>query len=273
MSQANENDGIRIIFSAPQLAAALSRQTISRGEMLSNRFWGSLELAGGVLELVGAGALCVAPEPTGLSKAGCVVFGAHGADMAATGARKVWTGQDSATLTQQGVTKLAETMKVDPSQASNIGLSVEMAVPIGLAGMIKAARVASVIGGRISLLEHEAMGGHTLARHINRTEKQLRARLVAEPNLKAASSFYHLQAAESAVSQVLARNATRINAWAKNASLGSRLPLNEDLGSVLGHGVVRRTGKLTPMTKVFVMLECVKRNGVPYYVLTAYPAI
>ncbi|MDF0604182.1 hypothetical protein HZU77_000740 [Neisseriaceae bacterium TC5R-5] len=80
MSQANDNDGIRIIFSAQQLAAVLSHKNITRGEILRNRFWGSLELTGGMLELVGAGVLCVAPEPTGLSKADCVLFGAHGAD-------------------------------------------------------------------------------------------------------------------------------------------------------------------------------------------------
>jgi hypothetical protein len=55
-----------------------------------------------LLEMVGAAALCVLPEPTMASKAGCVVFGVHGSDTASAGLRQIWTGRDTATLIQQG---------------------------------------------------------------------------------------------------------------------------------------------------------------------------
>lgn len=64
MEQADRDDGIRIVLSAPQLAAVLARGSIGQTEMLSNRLWGGLQVVGGVLEMVGAGALCVMPEPT-----------------------------------------------------------------------------------------------------------------------------------------------------------------------------------------------------------------
>ncbi|MGF6261733.1 hypothetical protein OKW49_002634 [Paraburkholderia youngii] len=122
MSCEQDGDGVRVVLSAPQLAAVLTRQSISHSEMLSNRFWGGLQLVGGLLEMVGAGALCVMPEPTMASKAGCVVFGVHGSDTAAAGLRQIWTARDTATLTQQGTTKLAQAMKASPDMANNIGL-------------------------------------------------------------------------------------------------------------------------------------------------------
>ncbi|WP_322011102.1 hypothetical protein [Paraburkholderia sp. J12] len=50
--------GVRVVLSALQLAAVLTRQSISPTEMLSNRLWGGLQIVGGLLEMVGAGALC-----------------------------------------------------------------------------------------------------------------------------------------------------------------------------------------------------------------------
>ena len=110
MSESHDEDGVRVVLSAPQLAAVLARESVSPTEALSNRLWGGLQIVGGVLERVGAGALCAFPEPAMASKVGCIAFGLHGADAAATGLRQVWTGADTATLTQQGTTKLAEAM-------------------------------------------------------------------------------------------------------------------------------------------------------------------
>ncbi len=144
MSYQQDSDGVRVVLSAPQLAAVLSRQSISQSEMLSNRLWGGLQVVGGVLEMVGAAALCVLPEPTMASKAGCVVFGVHGSDTTAAGLRQVWTGLDTDTLTRQGTAKLAQAMNVRADMANNIGLSLDMVVPFGFAGSIKAARAGSI---------------------------------------------------------------------------------------------------------------------------------
>ena len=71
-------EGIPVVLSAVQLAAVLLQETVDEAATATNRLWGGLRVVGGVLELLGAGVLCVAPEPTMASKAGCVVFGAHG---------------------------------------------------------------------------------------------------------------------------------------------------------------------------------------------------
>lgn len=46
----NEN-GVRVVLSPVQLAALLSDKSVSEGESLSNRLFGGLGLAGGVVEL------------------------------------------------------------------------------------------------------------------------------------------------------------------------------------------------------------------------------
>jgi hypothetical protein len=73
----DSEDGLQIVLSAPQLAAVLGGDTLAPESNMTNRVFGGLKLVGGVLELVGAGALCVLPEPTMASKAGCFVFGAQ----------------------------------------------------------------------------------------------------------------------------------------------------------------------------------------------------
>ncbi|MGF6537640.1 RNase A-like domain-containing protein [Paraburkholderia youngii] len=272
MPGADNAEGVKVVLSAPQLAAVLSRQSISQSEMLSNRLWGGLQVVGGVLEMVGAGALCALPDPTMASKAGCVVFGVHGSDSAAAGLRQVWTGRDTATLTQRGATKLAEAMRASPDMASNIGLSLDIAVPFGFAGSIKAARAARVTMGRIRLDMHEAkagsrIGGHTLLKHVGRTEAQLRERLRLEPTKRVVSSFVNLEEAEWAISETMRANALLIKAWTKAPR--EPLRLKKDVGRKVGYALIRKTDTLVDSSKVWVVLKYETYNGMPYYILTA----
>lgn len=81
------DDGIKIVISPVQLAAVLTDSSVTDGETLSNRLYGGLGLVMGTLELAGASALCMVPEPTGLTKAACVVIGAHSMDSINTAVR------------------------------------------------------------------------------------------------------------------------------------------------------------------------------------------
>jgi hypothetical protein len=262
-----------VVLSVPQLAAVSARGSISQTEMLTNRLWGGLQVVGGVLEMAGAAALCVLPEPTMASKAGCIVFGVHGSDTAAAGLRQVWTARDTATLTQRGTVKLAETMKASPDMANSIGLSLDMIVPFGFAGSIRAARVARVTMGRINLKMHEGkagsrLGGHTILKHVGRTEAQLRQRLIDEPRRRMVSTFYDLNAAEWAISETIRKNAPMISAWTK-APIRD-LDMTTDVGKNLGFAIVRSTGKRVEVQKVIVIMRHKTYNGMPYYFVTAY---
>ncbi|WP_329601745.1 hypothetical protein [Paraburkholderia antibiotica] len=185
MSQVNNEDGVRVVLSSAQLAAVLSRQSISESETLSNRLWGGLQIVGGVLEMVGAAALCALPDPTMASKAGCILFGVHGSDTAGSGLRQMWTGHDTFTLTQKGTTKLAEAMKISPAMANNIGLSLDIAVPFGFAGSIKAARVSRIAAGEVKLNMHEAKTLHGIGGHASEACRKRRGLVAAKTERRA----------------------------------------------------------------------------------------
>jgi hypothetical protein len=271
-----EEQGVRIVVSAAQLAAVLEGESLDEPATFTNRLWGGLRVVGGTLELVGAGALCLAPEPTMTSKVGCVVFGLHGSDTLVAGARQAWTGHDTADLTQSGASKLARTLGAEPGTADRIGLAVDIGVPLAMSAWLGAARLAAVRGGRISLIEHEAQpgsrfGGHTIAKHVGQTETQLRSRLAAEPRVPAASTFANLRVAETAISKVLRMESATVKAWAQAANPANALKLTRDVGVPVGTGVVRATGQLSNMTKIRIVLLYKPYNGMPYYVLTAFP--
>ena len=270
-------DGVRVILSAPQLAAVLEQGNIGEAPTLSNRLWGGLRTIDGLLEPTGAGVLCVAPEPTMASKAGCLVFGANGVDNTATGLRQAWTGRDTQSLTQRGTSKLAESVGADPKTAANIGIAMDIAVPLALSAIVGAVRVAAIRAGRMNLIEHEAaagshLGGHTILKHVGRTEQELKARLLAERAVPVASTFKDLQSAETLISKVLSTNASSIKTWSKVANT-KPLRLEMTFASSVGSGVVRATGNLTSLNKVRVILKLETYNGMPYYVLTAFPVL
>lgn len=272
-SQADQ-DGVRVALSPVQLAAVLAGESLSQEATLSNRLWGGLAVVGGVLEMTGAAALCVMPEPTMASKVGCIAFGLHGSDVAGTGLKQVWTGQDTRTLVQQGTTKLADAMRVAPDLADNIGLSLDIAVPFGISGMLGAVRASSIQMGRINLAMHEAkpgsrLGGHTLLKHVGKTEAELRARLAAEPGRLRVSTFTNQRLAERAISEVMRANATQIARW---ASTKPSTPKAFSTRIVLSAGIVLDRGAKAPVPgrTIFVMLKCKIYNGMPYYILTAF---
>ena len=68
----------------------------------------------------------------------------------------------------------------------------------------------------------EQAGGHTIARHVGRTDAQLVLRLTNNANIQNASTYTDLQTAELAITGGLAGVRVTINAWAENANHGQR---------------------------------------------------
>jgi hypothetical protein len=141
--------------------------------------------------------------------------------------------------------------------------------------MLKAARVASITAGRIYLVQHEAKslkgpGGHTIAKHVGKTEAQLRARLMQGPRLTAASSFTDLRTAEFAISEALRAHSGQIKTWAAGYG-AAKLRFDAATIKPVGKVVLRTTGRLEDARKVRVVLLREQYNGMPYFVLTAFP--
>lgn len=73
------------------------------GKQVWTRILGGVKAVGGALEMVAGGALLVTPEPTLVTKAAGVVVAVHGADVASSGLKQVWTGEEESSLTSQGL--------------------------------------------------------------------------------------------------------------------------------------------------------------------------
>lgn len=271
-----DDEGLTIAISPVQLAAILSGQTINEGETRTNRLWGGLTLIGGSLEMVGAAALLLAPEPTMATKVGGAALAVHGSDTVSTGFWQLWTGQPQRTLTDQAAAALARRLGADPATADKIGTGVDIAVPIVVTLGVGAARIAAVRYGRISLAEHEAaagsrLGGHTILKHIGKTEPELRARLLAQRGIPAASTFKSLEVAERTLYEAMRANRAAIEAWARTAAPGAKQAFFYTAKESVGQGVVRATNTLVQMNKVRFVLKMEQYNGKLFYILTAFP--
>ena len=129
---------------------------------------------------------------------------------------------------------------------------------------------------RINLDEHEAspgqQGGHTLAKHVGRTEAQLRQRLVDEPARDVVSSFATKESAEESISEALQCFKSEIEAWAPTAKAGARFWRTYPAGKDVGYAIFRNTVKLENLQCVRFGLQARQEAGRLYYIVTAYPS-
>jgi hypothetical protein len=267
------DDGLQIVLTPVQLAAVIHGETITPPETATNRLLtrlvGGAELVGGVIELLGAGALFVTPEPTMVTKAGGVVLGANGLDNAGTGVYQLWTGHSRATLTQQGATATARLLGASPGTANTIGIVVDVAVPFVVAGAVGAARALSIRAGLIDLAAEEAAGGHTILRHVAKDDAYLLNRLATE-RIPAAGTFATLRAAETTVSEAIRVNNAAITQWAASGARNT-LAFTYQAGRDVGTVIVRGSTTARASQAVRVVLRRTTIAQKLYFVLTAYP--
>lgn len=145
--------------------------------------------------------------------------------------------------------------------------------PLGFGGGCAAPPPAgppAAASARHDLSRDEALGGHTLARHVGLSEQELRRRLARERGLAAASTFPDRETAERAVAQALAAHAERIERWQRRgpqrANLALDLPARP--GASWGESLRRGDRRPRPATRARVVLRA---RGDAFFVLTAYP--
>lgn len=116
----------------------------------------------------------------------------------------------------------------------------------------------------------EARGGHTLKRHVGRTDEQLRQRLKQEKNMSAASSYTDRATAERVVGMAIQNGQEKLRRWMARGARRPNLVLeytepNDSIGRVMNQGVMGSV----PCDHAIVVLRA---DGVDdYYVLTSYP--
>jgi Bacterial CdiA-CT RNAse A domain len=125
-----------------------------------------------------------------------------------------------------------------------------------------------VPGGGLS--SHELSGGHTISRHIGKTDADLAARLMAEPRISGASSFTDRAVAERAVSDALAANSADIASWLSGAQ--RRMPAFEvNVGYDVGRSLPRGATSASNVQGVRIVLERDTSMATGYKIITAFP--
>lgn len=113
--------------------------------------------------------------------------------------------------------------------------------------------------------------GHTLAKHVGKTDAELLERLKREPDISSASTWTDRDTAERCIGEALAANAAKIQTWLKRGGVDklafvSTCNSEKPIGRSIHHG--KTTAE--PCHKANIVLAIDRKSG-DYFVLTAYP--
>ena len=120
---------------------------------------------------------------------------------------------------------------------------------------------------RHDLQPDEESGGHTLSRHVGKSDDQLRARLKSEPDISAASSYTDRAAAEISVAAALSKGKQQVSTWEKGTSK-QNLVLRVTMPNPIGRSIKRGESTVRAVKAAVVVLA---KSGGDWFVLTSYP--
>jgi hypothetical protein len=123
--------------------------------------------------------------------------------------------------------------------------------------------------GGYDLGRDEERGGHTLARHVARTDDELRQRLARERNISAASTWTNRETAETVVAQALAAERGRVNSWIGQGFPRANLALHYNAEHVIGRSLWRGDARTVECSRAVIVLRADGPQS--FYVLTTYP--
>ena len=127
---------------------------------------------------------------------------------------------------------------------------------------------------RRDLAADERCGGHTVARHVGKTNRELAERLRQQPEISAASTYPDLRTAETVVGAALATERSRIASWSKRRGSRPNLALHYKSPEPRPIGRSWQRGKVAPEScfhAVIVLSWDVSRGA--FCVLTSYPEV
>lgn len=123
--------------------------------------------------------------------------------------------------------------------------------------------------GRYDLERDEERGGHTLRRHVARTDAQLEERLRRERNISAASTWTDRETAEETVAGALRAERGRVEGWMRRGYPRANLALHYSAGRPIGSSLRRGASAAVMCTDAVIVLRADGPDS--FYVLTTYP--
>src|SRR5208337_1654864 len=128
---------------------------------------------------------------------------------------------------------------------------------------------AAPAGERYDLTKNEERGGHTLARHVARTDEELRDRLHHEGNISAASTWTDREIVEETIAEALRAERGRIESWMRRGYPRANLALHYEARRDIGRSLRKGETKAVRCRSAVIVLRADGPDS--FYVLTAYP--
>ena len=124
---------------------------------------------------------------------------------------------------------------------------------------------------RHDLKHDEALGGHTLQRHVGQSDDELRKRLRAQREIAAASTYTDEETADRVVTAALSQNSERVEAWRSRPGRKPNLVLHYRGTEPIGRSLRQGESLVADCYKAIVVL---KADGPgDFHVLTTYPEL
>ena len=114
------------------------------------------------------------------------------------------------------------------------------------------------------------MGGHTLQRHVGKTDADLLARLERERQISSASTYTDRETAEEIVGAALRSDDRSLAAWRERSGRRPNFVLRYQAGRAIGRSMRRGRARAAPCNRALVVLRWDDRRQ-REYVLTSYP--
>ena len=120
-----------------------------------------------------------------------------------------------------------------------------------------------------SLTGHESLGGHSCRKHVGKSVDELKRRLLSEPRIPSASTFWTIESATASVCYLTVTNVLNIIDWGCGTS--QRLTIEEavPVRASVGYSVLRGSNKVVLCKRVRMVLE--KDRGYDFHIVTAFP--
>ncbi|MBM7644573.1 hypothetical protein JOD45_000766 [Scopulibacillus daqui] len=121
-------------------------------------------------------------------------------------------------------------------------------------------------------MEGPPKNGHTLARHVGKSDHELEAR-IRKDHISAASTYYDKETATKAVQEALRIHDKKINNWL-NHSNRNRLVLKTHHSFAVGKAVLRSDMEVHPqLHDTITVLQKDPSGKLGYKIITSYPTV